>query len=188
MDKTKYTLTNYSFDDEDSYEEAKHELESVKYIEANTDFKDGRKVLKLYNSLLGSGEFKTVVGYDFLVTLRKTIIQKGLAEDAGLPKVKISGKVLPKTAKEYVISKQESREARYNKLIMDYRSSYRSSRIINIALAIIIIIMIGISIKSDRTVFKEFEESVIDKYAQWEEELNAREKEIQIREESLSGN
>jgi len=75
---------------------------------------------------------------------------------------------------------------KYKEMVQNLKIKLRNSRIINIFFLIIVIAMIIIAIYSDKTVFTNFENEVIDRYAGWEEELKLKEKELEEREAELT--
>jgi hypothetical protein len=76
-------------------------------------------------------------------------------------------------------------ELKHQEMIDNYRIKLRNSRIITAFLGIIIIIMILISIFSDRSVFSNYEDQILNKYSSWEEDLNTRQKALDDREKAL---
>jgi hypothetical protein len=46
--------------------------------------------------------------------------------------------------------------------------------------------MIAIAIYSDKTVFTDYKNAIINQYAAWEEDLNSREEDLNSREEDLN--
>lgn len=179
-------IAGYSFVNEINYKEAKHEAESVEYIRANTNLTDGQMVLKLYNKLIDRKTFKTVVGYSFLKELQDIIVQQNIASREELAGILIdTAAVSQKNTIEMANALEHSIEEEYKKKNKELHTKRRNSRIINVFLTVIIIIMFLINIFSDRTVFDKYKEKVTNEYAAWDEELNSREKELNKREDQL---
>lgn len=185
MKENEYIVAGYCFSNANDYKEAKRETETIEYIKANTDLKDLNKVLKLYHKLVERKTFKTIIGYTFLYDLRETIIKGGIVTADRLPSIHIQ--IGEKQVKAYSNVLEHEQEKKHNQVVQEYQIRLRNSRIISLFLTIIIIIMIGIAIWSDRSKFYIYENKIIDKYSAWEEELDAREKLIEEKEKSLSG-
>lgn len=184
MKENENKIAGYCFTDAHDYKEAKREAETVEYIKANTDLSDNNKVIKLYHKLVERKTLRTVVGLGFLKELQDQIIKGGIVTKESLPFIPIerNEKILKAYANEF----EKEQVKKHQEMIEDYRIKLRNSRIISLFLAVIIVIMIFISIWSDRSVFKVFEDNMINKYAAWEEELNAREQALEAKEKSES--
>ena len=65
-DGKKYILDGYRFNDLDSYEQARRELNKIAEIKAEKDLKDETVLREIYDNLVESGEFSTPVGIGFL--------------------------------------------------------------------------------------------------------------------------
>ncbi|MBH1940290.1 hypothetical protein I5677_05185 [Mobilitalea sibirica] len=183
MKDNEYKVSGYSFTDIKEYKEAKREAETIEYIRANTDLNDRNKVLKLYHKLVERQTLKTVVGYGFLKELQNKILKEGIIGEDKLPDIKVVKEEKKIFGKVYKNQLEHTQENKYRILSEEYRIRHRNSRIINLFLILIIAIMIGIAIFSNRNVFQKYEEKIIDKYAAWEEELDAREQALREREE-----
>lgn len=184
MKENEYIVAGYSFSNAHDYKEAKREEETIEYIKANTDLKDSNRVLKLYHKLVERNTLKTVVGHAFLYELRDRIIKEGIVTSDNLPCIHIEKD--EKQVRTYSNVLEHEQEQKHMEVIEDYKIRLRNSRIISFFLVIIIIVMIGIAIWSDRTKFYIYENKIIDKYSAWEEELDAREKLIEEKENSIS--
>lgn len=198
MKEREYIVSDYSFSDESEFKEAKREAETIEYIRANTDLSDLNKALKLYNRLVERRTLNTVVGFVFLKELQDKIIKAGIISKDKLPNIPIS-KINNKYGKVTASSLGQGSEKKYVAIAEEYRIKHRNSKIINAFLLIIILAMLVINIMSDRskisnyeeqiTYYKEtianYEEEILDKYAGWKEDLNAREEALRKRESEL---
>ncbi|MDD3174708.1 MAG: hypothetical protein PHF63_13815 [Herbinix sp.] len=184
MKDKEYIVAGYRFSDDHDYKEAKREAETIEYIKANTDLNDLNKAVKLYHKLVERKTLKTVVGFAFLKELQERIIKDGIINKDNIPCIQVERN--NKLAKEYSSSIKQEQEKKHLDMIEDYKTRLRNSRIISIFLVIIIIIMILISVFSDRSVFTNYENKILNKYSAWEEDLNAREKALQEKEDLQS--
>lgn len=188
LSEKEFVVDGFLFSTEKEYEDAKQELESVEYLRNNSDLSIGKTVLKLYNRLIEDHTFHTPIGYQFLKELQDNMINSGIVKVDELVKIYVPAQHRGESSELNALKLNQ-----YKQIAETLKTRYRNSRIINIFLVIIIIVMIGISIYSDKTVFTKFENQVINKYASWEEELKSkneklitREEELNIKEEELS--
>lgn len=181
----KYIVNGLSFHNDQVYKEAKKEAETIDYIKANTDLNDLNKILKLYHKLLEKNSFQTIIGISFLNDLRDMIVKGGVIDLDKLPVIPVGFKEKQYFSKTYVDELQQNKEKKLLGVIEDLRTKNRNSRIINIFLIGIIVVMIVIAIYSKQ--FNSFyqEQDIIDRYSAWEEDLKLREK---IVEEKEAGN
>jgi hypothetical protein len=174
MKEKEYKVAGYVFADPHSYKEAKREEETVEYIKANTDLNDLNKVLKLYHKLVERKTLNTIVGYSFLFELRSRILNAGIVTQDNLPDIRIVK--AEKEPKVYDNAFMKEQEQRHLATIGDLKVKLRNSRIISFFLVVIIIVMIGIAVFSDRSMYSIYENQVIDKYEGWQTDLENRER------------
>lgn len=187
MKENENIVSGYSFSNVPEYKEAKQEAETIEYIKANTNLNDINKVIKLYQKLNEKHTLKTIVGYGFLKQLQDEILKSGTITQENMQCISvISDKAL--TSKELATSMLQNTEHKFQKLADDYRIRHRNARIINIFLAMIIIVMIIITIVSDKTAYKNYQVDVLNQYATWEEDLSAKEKALEERELAIEQN
>ena len=72
----KYILDGYRFNDSDSYEQARRELNKVAELKSEKNLKDETELREVYDSLVESEEFITPVGIGFLREAQKTQVIK----------------------------------------------------------------------------------------------------------------
>jgi hypothetical protein len=184
MTENDYIVAGYSFSDVHDFKEAKREEETIEFIKANTDLNDINKAVKLYHKLVERRTLKTVVGFAFLKELQERITKEGIIKQENMPCIKVirDGNQLPFNHGEINHEVEKKLQAK----VEDYRIRLRNSRIISAFLLAIIIIMILISIFSDRSIFVNYENKLINKYSTWEEDLNTRQKALEEKEKLQS--
>lgn len=180
MKDDQYIVAGYCFTDAHGYREAKREEETVEYIKANTDLSDLNKTIRLYHKLVERKTLKSVVGFAFLQELRDRILKEGIVSDKDLPPIQVIRE--EKSIRAYSSVLEKEQENKHLEVIRDYRIRLRNSRIISAFLLLIIVAMFLISIFSDRSLFADYEQQVLDTYSTWEEDLNAREKALEEKE------
>lgn len=186
MKDNEYKVSGYEFADARDYKEAKREEETVEYIKANTDMNDLNKVLKLYHKLVERKTLKTIIGFAFLCELRSKIINAGIVSAESLPSIRIEKPEKEPRVYDNILEKNQ--EQRHLTMIEEYKIKLRNSRIISIFLAVIIVVMLAISVFSDRSMYSIYENQVIDKYESWQKTLDDREKALEQREQALEKN
>ncbi len=162
-----YKYKGYSFYSKDDYLNAKKENEIIEYVKAKTNLTDTDKKIALYNKFVDRGTLKTVVGIDFLKSLRNDILKNELVKEEVL-------KPLPTP---------ESKRKIIRKPVLTHVQRLEKEnvglKIIIFGLVIIIIGMFVIVMTGKSSPLKSvYEEEIINKYAGWADELTAKEKKI----------
>ncbi len=183
MKENKYIVAGYSFPEAYDYKEAKREEETVQYIKANTDLNDLTKVIKLYQKLTARKMLKTVVGFEFLKELQNRIRKEEIVSEDNIPPIPVERR--EKEIKVYSGELDHEQEKRHMAVLAEYKGKLRNTWIICGFLAAIIIAMLFISAFSDRGVFADYESQILDKYSAWEEDLNAKELQLDSMESQL---
>lgn len=65
-EKQTFTVAGYKFATKEEAQDAKDELNAIKYLSSKTDGKDPKQVYMLYNQILDKQLFNTPVGIDYL--------------------------------------------------------------------------------------------------------------------------
>ncbi len=168
----------YLFSTNKDFSDANEEQESINFLRSKTDLSNPRTVLKLYNKLIENRTFHTLIGYTFLKELRDGILTSGIVKAEDLGEIYVSAQINNNEVNSVTFE-------HYKHLTERQQVRIRNSRIINLFLVITILAMIIIAIYTDRTLYSDFENKVIDHYSDWEEELNNREQDLIKREEAL---
>ncbi|WMJ87717.1 hypothetical protein [Anaerocolumna sp. MB42-C2] len=172
-------IGGYLFSNNKDYNSAKEEYESIHILRSKADLTDPGTVLKLYNKLIENRTFHTIIGYTFLKELQVVVLSSGIVKEED-----IDGIYIPvQNANNIDISDFE----KYKQLTEKQKNLIRNKRIINIFLLITILGMLIIAIYTNKSVYADFENKIINRYSAWEEELNNREEDLIQREEALEG-
>lgn len=193
MDKNndKYTIDDYSFSSKADYERAVKEKETISYIVANTNMADMKSVLKVYNKSVGKKSFQTVLGLEFVRNMRKSLINSGIVADDTIPPVPVpvaSGSRTKQAGGSFAADMAEKYKLAYE--------NERAGRIIrNMVIAFLVVVigaMMFITYNSKYSVFTyftdyktEMENELVDKYQEWSNQLEEKERELGEREKAL---
>ena len=176
-----FRIDHFQFKDRDAYERAVKEKKIVQAMREKFRFSDVEVAKKVYVKAVEEQVFSTVVGYEFLLELRKSILSSGKAPEKEMPAIPAQGGGEERTA--------ASAPNAGNTSVQRYKRLYEGQKILNkrmkfvLFIAILIVAaFVVIDVSSEYTVFTYFtdykakmEEELIDKYEGWEKELKARE-------------
>lgn len=178
-----YSTDSFSFESRESYEQTKREAELIDKLMESTDLSDSKTALKVYNKSVSEKVFSTVAGYFFLLELRQSILDSGLVTERALAPIPIKE---PTERKKDVISAASPKEGKLQRL---YEGQKLLNKKLKIALVAAIVLLVGfvvINLRFEYTIFTYFtnykanmEEELIDKYEEWEEKLEEREKQLE---------
>lgn len=179
-----YVVEGFSFTEEKTAEQAKREAEGVKYIRENMDMENAETVLRLYHKLMAEQLFETPIGLGFLKELRDYLLSVPGIEEQELET--IPGEIFYKKTEEPKTRRKKTAEnSRMEKQQQQIKKRLRTSVIFNFFLIIVVIGMIAVTMTSEHPNIINYENNLIDKYAQWQKELDEREKVIREKEREL---
>ncbi len=198
-EEKKYILDGYRFNDPDSYEQARRELNKIAEIKSEQDLKDETELRAVYDRLVESGEFTTPVGIGFLREAQKRLV-KNPEQRKTMKAIPYFGNVYEKTEaddlpkdsiqKESVNDETEGKETGSETnpvLIKNFKLKLKNYRIIIAFMAVMILIPFGIVAYDKIFSSNAREQAMIDEYASWKEELTKKEQELNERERMFEG-
>lgn len=195
-DVKKYILDGYRFNDLESFEQAKRELNKIAEIKSEKDLKDEDNLREIYDSLVESGEFTTPVGIGFLREAQKRLV-KNPEQRKTMKAIPYSSCMNTESEKEEVSAdvkvKEEAEDSKENEekkgnldlLINNFRLKIRNYNIIIVFMAIMIIVPFGIIAYDKIFHSNAAEEAIVNEYASWKEELTKKEQELNEREKAF---
>ena len=196
----KYTVGDYTFDDEVTAQKARKEAETISYIRSRTDFTKPANAQKIINTIRNNDMFETKLVLDFVEKLERFV---NGGDDATLdltsgiqdPTLGRTGDEPPETEepeyqgftadeeeklREEVRRRtrhlKESAEERVQNIKDNYRAKARNLYIVIAAMSVIIVGLLLLTFLSDSSPFYNAEQAVIDQYSQWQEELDSKER------------
>ncbi len=174
-----YQYGGFAFETEEQMQQAKKEAEGIRYIKAQTRMDDPDVVLKLYNKLISEHIFETEVGITFLREIQEYLLT--------IPYIKNEEiRPIPLHTQNGTCNEVEPKKVKSKKKERDYKKSYKIALFFVVVFGAIIIGMFGITyLSGNNTNIINYENEIIDKYEQWEQELDEREKQLEKREKIL---
>ncbi len=168
-------VEGYSFTDENMAKQARTEAEGVKYVKARTDMSKPDQVFNVYNRLLEQKMFQTPVGYAYLKELQEYLKTMPGIHSEDIKPISIAPKM--------VVEDSAGVAKIWRRRLEDTQKKFRISVLANLVFALAILAMFVIASTSNQATVLNYEKSIRDRYAQWEEELTKREQ--AVREEEL---
>ena len=185
MEKDNFVVGGYTFTSEKLANDARDELNAIKYMTTKTNINDPAQVYVLYNKIIEKKLFKTPIGMDYLKKL-----QQFLYVSKSIPNEKIRPIPIETELQEMLDERQESRKNRdvVRSLEREKRKNhdkFMKSMILNIFLVIAIIAMIIITVTSSNPNIIDYENKIVDKYESWNKQLESKEQMLNQRQKEL---
>lgn len=167
-----FVVDGYLFATEEEAQEARKELQGILYLQKNNNLRDAKVMLQIYQKLLEQGLFRTPIGLNYLKYLQNNIRNSNLVDS--VPPIPVfRGK------REEISSLNESKTMmELNDVGGMYRRRFRIAIFVIIILLAGMAAMIGIAATTNQPNILNYEQEIIDKYEQWEQELEMREKNL----------
>ncbi len=170
-------VEGYSFADENMANQARKEIEGVKYVKAKTDMSKPEEVLRVYHRLLEQKMFQTPVGYAYLKELQDYLKAMPGTQGEEIKPIPI--------APNLVVNDSLGLSGRLRAKAAKERGKFKVSLFINFVLIVSIFLIYILTVTSGRTTILNYEQKIQDRYAQWEQTLTEREKAIREEEQDL---
>ena len=180
LDDKVWEVSGFVFENEEQAKLAQKEVEGIQYIHDNMNMDNPQMVQEIYQRIMAQELFHTPIGYAYLKELQDYL--KGLpgvdaSEIPGIP-VKDMGLDLEHVAVKEKSGEHPNENVDKNSEEQQETKLQKRCRIllsVNIVLIIIIIAMFVISLTSGSTTILNYETKIINKYEEWEQELDERE-------------
>ena len=180
-----YTVAGYTFNSKEEAQEAKDELNAIKYVSAKTDGKDPKQVYLLYNTILDKELFKTAVGLDYLKELQQFLyIHDEIPNDKIRP-IPINSELRKALGEKREFTKVRGEMLKLRREVDKYKDRSVKLIIVNVVLLLVILAMVVILKTSSTPTIIDYENKLQDKYASWQEQLQSQEASLRDRENEL---
>lgn len=180
-----YKVSGLLFEDETTAEQARKEVEGIRYIRERSSLSNPQSVLKLYKTLLEQKLFMTPVGLGFLLELQEILhdatdvdVEEIPAIDTtafltSVPVIKDEGEPLRR-------KEQESKAiAAEKKKTQQYKHAFHVSAFFAVVFGLSVLGMFLImELSGNSTTILNYREKIINEYEVWEQELKAEEERL----------
>lgn len=175
-------IEHFTFESREDYDRAEKEMEFINQIQEKVDLTVGENALKVYNKAVSDKMFETVIGYLFLDELRQVIIAGEVASADSLADIPVK---FSQNSGTDVIQKRPSSESRVQRMYEGQRLLNHKLKIAIVALVVLLAGFVIINFRFEYSIFTYFtnykanmEEELIDKYENWQSELEEREQKL----------
>lgn len=171
-------VNGYLFSSLEEANVARMELNKIEKLNEKTENADISLLYKIYMKSIEKNTFRTPVGYEYLSNLKQILDENGSFEMVPIP-------VNPSS----VTQKEEYSKGQIGELKKEAekkKKMFAWSIYINIILFLMILFMFYIVTTSKSPNIINYENALVDKYSQWEQELSEREAEINAKEKLLN--
>lgn len=170
----------FAFRTNQEVELADLERKKIAYLEAGLDYSNPDSILRIYEKAIHDNIFKTPVGIYYLKELRDYLL-----EQDEIPAEAVEPIPLYQT---YGKDKKAERtdETEYAETKKKIPPAFSFSVILNLLLAAAIVAMFAIAINTEQPNILNYEKTIINRYAAWEQELNEREQAVREKERELN--
>ncbi len=187
-DNKEWVVQGYQFSSQKDATQAKGELLKIQKLEEKMDYKNPQMVYMVYNKALENRIFKTPIGYEYLKKLQTVLVNSPKIQESvkDIPIYQMynlrdsTNPVVEKIKNDPKLQQKRERERKRKEFF-----PLRTSIFFNVLLAILVVVMLYISTTGSNPNVLNYERSLQDKYAAWEQELRQREAVIREKEREL---
>lgn len=185
-------VNGYLFSNDEDADMAREELNKIQYISDKlTD--DPQAVLKVYNKMIESRIFITPIGIEYLRQLQGYLLRSPEISDdlvADVPvlisyKEALNYKNVEKAYQDLANSLKEKQEPVAEPVNEKVFRKYKFSIAVIVVLALMVVSMFIIALKSDTPNILNYKTAIENEYADWAQRLSDKEAELRLRENSL---
>ncbi|MCM1386870.1 MAG: hypothetical protein NC231_06060 [Bacillus sp. (in: Bacteria)] len=159
-------------------ETARLDAKRIQNLEDNLDYKKPQNVLMLYHKALDTRILQTPIGFAYLLQIQEHLKRCGIPEDKIRP-IPLNTTFSNKTEANRSI--RRSVAARQP----EYKGRFITSVCFNVLMALVIIAMFSICLKSDTPNIINYRREIVNEYSEWEQELTQREQAVREAEKRI---
>ncbi len=178
--KREYIVDGFLFLSAEDAAAAREELKKAQYLERHLQYQSAEMVLQLYRKALADRTFQTPVGLAFVNELRGMLIEAGV-EEFEIEPIPVYYDVTRNKMRSGFEPIEEKEDEKPEKGI----SRFGISVIVNIVLALLVGGMFYVAMTGNNPNILNYKNSIVNKYAAWEQELTEREQAVREREKEL---
>ena len=195
-------IDGFLFSDPAEIAQAKKEMEGIRYLRTKLDRDNPEQVLLVYNQAVDQQLFATPVGYYFLKELQDYLITIPFIKDEDIHRITITErmteafeksrkKTVQEKKKQAVRQYEDERKLREKKIQAkntDFKARFALALFFDFLLLAMVVAMFVINLVSkDNVTILNYENQLINKYEDWEKELEDREMQLNERERAVYG-
>ncbi|MBQ6441559.1 MAG: hypothetical protein IJJ13_03070 [Lachnospiraceae bacterium] len=195
-------IDGFLFSDPAEIAQAKKEMEGIRYLRTKLDRDNPEQVLLVYNQAVDQQLFATPVGYYFLKELQDYLITIPFIKDEDIHRITITErmteafeksrkKTVQEKKKQAVRQYEDERKLREKKIQAkntDFKARFALALFFDFLLLAMVVAMFVINLVSkDNVTILNYENQLINKYEDWEKELEEREMQLNERERAVYG-
>ena len=186
-----YYVQGFAFTDEQEAKKAQKESEGIRYIKEQMDKQKPAQVLELYQKILSEELFETPVGIRFLKELQEYLMAVPGMNKEELPPIVIKSRGKEETTGEEKPKPKEREpgpreQVRLVEKHINYKKRYHFFCFAACVLFAAVVALFGIEMTSNNPNILNYENQLIDRYSDWEQQLEEKEQELKQLEQQLS--
>lgn len=180
-------VQGFVFESTAEVKQAEKEIEGVKFIKEKLDMNKPEMVLQIYNKMVRQKLFETPIGYSYLRELQEYLHSSPHIDNGDILPIAVrQTSTEPQARRSRQETKQQEKTTK-KYINIDYKKRYRTMCGITVALLVCVFSMFAISATVNTPTVFNYEQKLIDRYAEWEKELDEREARIVEREHEIDG-
>ncbi len=181
-DRESLLIGGYCFGSYQDARLAEEEQKKIEYFRKKINGRSPQSLLAVYDKILDEKVFQTPVGWEYLREIQGQLYKLGVPEEQIRP--------LPMYVTFSHMTGDDLEKSRVRQRIRSVRpkkkiNKFRISVWVNIFLAILVMAMFVITLKSDNPNILNYKQTIIDQYASWEQDLTEREQAVREKEHQL---
>lgn len=164
---------------------AEEEYKKMVYIKGRMNMDNPEEVLAIYHKMIDNGLFVTPVGVDFLMRIREYLVESGSIDPSRIRPIE-TGSLFTQRARNE--ARAETRPRVTTDLVEENRKlkhRYYISLAVSVIAVILVIAMFFVARSSDNPNILNYKNAIENQYAEWEESLEQRDRELREKEEAL---
>ncbi len=175
----------YRFNSIADADKARDEQKKIAYIESHLNMDNPESVLVIYDKMLANKIFVTPVGLGFLKEIRDYLLSREEIEDEKIKPLELNqmyslgkgtGDAEEELPKRRVVPSEKKNP---------HEERFFISIVLNVILGVAVIVMFIIATTSKNPNIINYENAIVNRYAEWEEDLKAREQRVKDAEREL---
>lgn len=164
---------------------AREELKKIAYIEGRMNYSNPEEVLAIYDKMIANKLFVTPSGFEFLSRVRAYLIEQPGIEAQRIRPIETDSLFTQRAKNEVRSAQRNPSDPEVRRELSKAKTGMRVSVILNIMLAVLVAAMFGIAMSSDSPNILNYKSVIENQYADWEENLTARETAVREKEKEL---